>query len=176
MKPRGRPRNPPLSAAEREARRLAKNARQRERDVQARRCPEIRARQVAAVRAYRTTLTPEQRRDRAAKKLAWQGRNREHLRAYQAAYPRRKRPRTARAPRPAGFLANAAPSPERDLLARLDRLVPRTSYRDDVIAEAALYVLEGLPIADAVAGARRAVSGQARALWNARPLHLMWTI
>lgn len=64
----------------------------------------------------------------------------------------------SRESRPSGsVLITAAPSPWRDVLAEISRLVPRIDDRDDVIAEAAMLVVDGMDVSAAVAQAKRAI-------------------
>lgn len=72
---------------------------------------------------------------------------------------------------PAGsVLATAAESPWRAILAEITALVPRLDDRDEIIAQAALHVIEGQTVAEAVASARQSVLRESRPFRYARPI------
>jgi hypothetical protein len=128
-----------------------------------------------------------QRRHRARRvnDPAWVERNREYQRAYRLNNPertaewRRKYQEARRAvdrPRPLSGSVLAASSPRaegRDLLVELLRLVPATlgvQTREEVVAEAALMVLEGTSVEDAARAALRQVRRSEAPHYNARQI------
>lgn len=96
-------------------------------------------------REHYWSRTPEQQERRRIRNNAWQAKQRAKLRPVQ----------------PEGFLACAAPSVGKDLLTRLHAHFPQLANRDDMIAEAALLVLEGASFEAAVKQARSNVNKQA---------------
>ena len=113
-------------------------------------------------REVRLRATPEglealRARDRAKYRARFE-RDPERMRAmWRAKYRRQAGPPASSLPSGSAYVA-AAPSPARDLLRRLAALAPRRDSHDEVVAEAALLVLEGMSEAEAVKAAARNVS------------------
>lgn len=105
-------------------------------------------------------LTPEQKANHLQRKRE----RRQALRA--AASPASRLP----------FPGCAAPSPGRDLLMQLLALVPRGERQQDIVAAAALHVLEGHTLAEGVALGRRDVNRELSDSFQHVPLHDCWTI